>query len=447
MRSIPVLVAAGLLTAGVGAAEPLSLPDAIRLALESNQEIRAAQARADAADARSDLAKGFRMPKVDLSEMLNYTDSPAESFALQLNQKRFDFNDFTQSDPNNPDFLTTWMTRLEVTMPLYTGGELGSRISQADRMASAEELQLRHTRQRVAFDAASAWVSLASAREQLEVLQKARDTTARHVEMARQFAAQGMIVEAEVLKAEVYLAQVDEMVIRADTGARLAEAALNFRLGVPQTTARQLAPTPPPAAVTGDVGAWIDDAIERRADLGAARHKLEAGRLEETVARAGYLPQVAVVGRYDLYDDTLFGTNGDSATVMAVARINLFKGGSDHAKLMAARHDTVAFESDVSRFEDGVQLEVRQAWQELETAKARRSTAGHAVASAHEALRVTETRFRQGLDTMLDLLDAETAAREAEMRETVAKFDVSLETYRLRFAAGWPLIDDLEEIQ
>jgi len=47
-------------------------------------------------------------------------------------------------------------------------------------------------------------------------------------------------------------------------------------------------------------------------------------------------------------------------------------------------------------------------------------------AGGAEALRVREHRFTQGLDKMIDLLDAETAAREAELRELVARYDVSL---------------------
>ena len=71
-----------------------------------------------------------------------------------------------------------------------------------------------------------------------------------------------------------------------------------------------------------------------------------------------------IIGRYDLYDDTIFGNNGTSGTVMAVAKINLYRGGSDAAAREAAEANTGAYEHNIRRFEEGVQLEVRQAWQE-----------------------------------------------------------------------------------
>jgi len=50
-----------------------------------------------------------------------------------------------------------------------------------------------------------------------------------------------------------------------------------------------------------------------------------------------------------------------------------------------------------------VRLEVRQAWQDLATARARQDTAQASLVSAREALRITEERFQQGLDKMIDL--------------------------------------------
>ena len=44
-------------------------------------------------------------------------------------------------------------------------------------------------------------------------------------------------------------------------------------------------------------------------------------------------------------------------------------------------------------------------------------------------------------------LDAETALREAQMRETVARYDVARQTYRLRYVTGRPVIDTVEELQ
>lgn len=447
MRTIPLLTLGMMITGAAVGAQDLTLDGAVDSALANNPEIAAARARAEAAVTRFDGGKSHRMPKIGLSESFVFTDNPAEVFALTLNQGRFDMGEFFLSDPNNPDPLSTFITRVDLELPIYTGGKLSARIGQAESMATAEEASHAHIQQKVAFETITAYVNLAKAREHVELLEKARATTAEHVRIAEQYATQGLILDADLLRARVYLSEMDEYLTQANNGARLAQAALNFQMGADQGTPRTLAPLPLAPAVVGDLDNWITAALEQRRDLSAARLKLEAGRLEEKATRPGFFPQVAVLGHYDLYDDTIFGANGHSGSIMAVAKIDLWGGGSDTAARAAARQDTIAFEADVRRFEEGVRLEVQQAWQDLATARIRHTTATSSLAAAREALRVRDSRFKQGLDKMIDLLDTETALREAELRELVARHDVVLHTNRLRFVSGATLINTTEGSQ
>jgi outer membrane protein TolC len=249
-----------------------------------------------------------------------------------------------------------------------------------------------------------------------------------------------MIVEAEVLRARVYLAEMDELTTQAESGARLAEAALNFHMGLDQSTPQELAPLPQSALSGGSLEEWIAMALEQRDDLRASHLQRDAGKLEEKKARSGFMPQVALIGRYDLYDDSFLGSNGSSGSVMVNARINLFRGGSDNKALDAARHQSRSHDENIHRFQEGIRLEVRQAWQDLSTARARSETARASLAAAEEALRITDERFQQGLEKMIDLLDSETALREAEVRELTARYDEAFALFRLHFAAGHSLI-------
>ncbi|PWB78513.1 MAG: hypothetical protein C3F15_01455 [Holophagae bacterium] len=443
-RFLPVVLLAIAAVRSAAAGE-LTMTEAIESALANNLAVQSAAERTQGAAERARQARGYRLPQLDLSEIYSYTNNPAEVFAFQLNQERFSFEDFVTTDPNTPDPLSTFITRLELMLPIYTGGQLGTRVDQADHMATAEELRWQHAQQQVAFDTVTAFTNLAKAREQVGLLTTARATTARHVELASSYAGQGLILQAEVLKAQVFLAEMDELLVQAENGARLAEAALNFTIGADQNIPRELAPLEPPPATPGELEDWRMAAVERRRDLEAARRELEAGRLEEKTAKPWYLPEVAASARYDLYDDTVFGSHGGSGSVMAFARLDLYSGGRESAGREAARHDAAAWGYDVRRFEEGVKLEVQQAWHDLRTAEARLATAANSLQAAREALRVREHRFTQGLDKMIDLLDAETAAREAELRELVARYDVSLSSYRLLFTSGANLTPPTEE--
>jgi outer membrane protein TolC len=382
------------------------------------------------------------MPTVQLQEMWNRTDSPAEAFAFQLNQERFSFPAFTTSDPNDPDPLSTAMTRLEVSVPVYTGGELSGRIEQARLAAEAAEKRRTSAADGAALAAAEAYVMLAQAREHAALLATSRETVARHVEVARAYVGQGMIVRSELLRAEVELARIDELLAEARGNARVAEANLSFRLGADLASAWELERLPEEVAATRSHEEWLRLASSRP-DLDAARRMLAAGQLEASVRRAALLPRVGLVARHDLFDDSPFGGHGDSTTLMVMAGFEIWSGGRHRAAMAAARAEAEAGSRDVERMERGIRLEVEQAWEELQTALARRHTAEHSLEAAREAERILEERFRSGVAKTLDLLDAATARREAETRELLARAQAQLAAFRLAFKAGQPPEDAL----
>ncbi len=82
-----------------------------------------------------------------------------------------------------------------------------------------------------ALAAAEAYVMVAQAEEYAALLHKSRDTVAAHVKLARDYVAQGMLVKSELLRAEVELARMDDLVTEADGRVRIANANLAFRLG------------------------------------------------------------------------------------------------------------------------------------------------------------------------------------------------------------------------
>lgn len=439
-----IFVTTGIIALAIatpGLSDDLSLDRAVATALDRNPAIGASTAKVSAARARSDQAKGYRLPKVDLMEGFNVTDNPAEVFAFTLNQRRFDMNQFFQSDPNTPDALDTWFTRIEVSQPIYVGGQISVRNRQAELMKESADRDLAHAREKVVFDVTTAYANAVKAREHLDVVRRARETTAAHVALAEKYAAQGLIIDADVLSARVYLARMDEMMVVAESQADLAQAALDFAMGVDQTIRHSLAPLPPTPTIDKPLVEWAERGVNHRLDLEARRSELDAGRLEAKAVNPGFKPQIAVQGRYELFDDQIFGGNGHSGSVMAVAKVNLFHGGSDRAEVEAAKQDALSGEHSIAMFEMGVRLEVRSAFAQVKAAEKRHQTAAKAVAAAREALRVREKRFGQGLDKMIDLLDAETSARESELRELVARYDLTLATYRLYFKSGTPLTD------
>jgi outer membrane protein TolC len=426
--------AAALALPGAVAAEPLDLAGAMARARAGAREVVAADARREAAGARAKEAFGHRLPKLRLSEQWLRTDSPADAFGLLLNQERFSFQEFVAGDPNDPDALSTAVTRLEIELPLYTGGELVARVEQARLAAAAAESAATRAGDAAALAAAEAWIRLAQAEEAAALLETSRQTVDGHVRLARDYAAQGMIVRSELLRAEVELAAIDDALAEARGRARVAAADLAFRLGEPPGGTYVLAALGDPPALDGGPEGYLESA-ESRPDLEGARGLLEAADLEAEARRAAWKPRVGLIARHDRVDDRLFGGHGDSTTVAALASFDLFDAGR-RARIAAARADAEAGRADVERFADGVRVEVRQAFEAAAVALERRGTARAALEAGREAVRIVQERFRAGVVRTLDVLDAAAALREAEMRELVARSEAWRARLALSVAAG-----------
>lgn len=432
---VAVLLLATALTPALFADETLSLAGALDRGRLQARETTVAAARQRAAEARVQQAAGYRLPQVRISEQWIRTDSPADAFGLLLNQERFSFPDFVSGDPNNPDPLSTAITRLEVEVPIWTGGELSTRLDQARLAAEAAGASAGRTGDQAAVAAAEAWIRLAQAREAAALLERSRETVAAHVELARAYAAQGMLVRSDLLRAEVELARLDDLLAEARGNARTAESNLAFRLGEPLDTRYDLDALADPPPLAEERSGWLANSAAR-SDLAAARKLLAAGDLEAQAVRGGLWPRIGLVARHDLVDDVLFGSHGDSTTIAALASFDIYDGGRRRAAIAAAEADAAAGRADVERFSAGVELETKQAFEAAAVALERRRTAAAALAAAAETVRIVEDRFRAGVVKSIDLLDAATAQREAEMRELVARADAWLTHLHLALAAG-----------
>ena len=83
-----------------------------------------------------------------------------------------------------------------------------------------------------------------------------------------------------------------------------------------------------------------------------------------------------------------------------------------------------------------IALQVRQAWLDLDETLKRIQVTHDALAQAEENLRVTSDRYREGVGTNTEVLDAETLRTRSHSNYYNAVYDAVLARIRLQYAAG-----------
>jgi outer membrane protein TolC len=180
---------------------------------------------------------------------------------------------------------------------------------------------------------------------------------------------------------------------------------------------------------------WLATAREQRLELQEIDLREAMARKEIEKARAGHLPNLNLVGNYQIHTEDFDGS-GDSYSVGAVLSLNLFSGLAPSAKVSEAQASRRQIQALRRQMESQVFLEVRQAYTQTASALQRIGVADQAALQAEEALRIVADRYNSGLLTIVDLLTAEVSLQQARSSQARARHDVTVGRTHLRLAAG-----------
>lgn len=177
----------------------------------------------------------------------------------------------------------------------------------------------------------------------------------------------------------------------------------------------------PPAALLPTAGASTaalqavpeglpSDLLARRADIRQAEQALIAANANIGAARAAFFPRIALTASVGSASSDLSGLFKDGSwgfTLAPQAVLPIFDAGRNQANLDSAK---VGRDIAVAQYEKAIQT----AFREVADALAGRATLGEQLAAVQgqadadaERLRLTELRYRGGVASSLDLLDAQ----------------------------------------
>lgn len=297
-------------------------------------------------------------------------------------------------------------------------GRLRSLTTAQQNRWFATEAAARATRLTLVGDIADAWLAYAADRSLLDVARNTVTSARRSVELtdarlkggiaprtdlaqARQILAQA---EADVALQTTALAQ-DVNALRLLVGADIAPALLPTAIDSAGPT---IAPLPPGLAST---------VLLRRPDIVQAEYELVATDAEIGAARAALFPTISLTGIVGFASDALSSLfSGDSFTWRAGPSLNypIFRAGAGVAGVEASR---ARRDAALAAYERAIQIgfrDVADALARQGTITAQLGAVDAQAAAAADTFRLTEARYRGGIDTFLASLDAQRSLYAAQ---------------------------------
>lgn len=412
-----IILVFSLPTLSWGAEETLSLGGAIARSLQNSHRVKSARYDRESAAYRADAATSRYLPRVGLEEGFGASNSPTRVFMMKLNQGRFTQDDFAIASLNNPAASTDFTSLFYLEQPLFDPGVKYARtVSVQER--ERRDLLLDQEREDVAFAVFRAYIQVRTAMATVAAAEQEIADTTENLRVARTRGKEGTGLRSDELRAETALAEAEQRRISAGNSLELARLRLAVEMGEEPGTTFATEPLAPgriflhdPEDSAGTAGAG------GRFDLEAMRKLAEKGDTGVDAAKGSYLPTLYATAGYQMNSrDLPFGRDNDAWSAGVTLRWELFDGLRRHREIQSARAERNAAYEMLEQSRKAAELQLREAVLGRAESGKRLEVARASVSAAEEGTRLIRMRFENGLATMAELLDAESAQARARLK-------------------------------
>lgn len=396
------LLAATLLCAGAAHALELSADSCVAMALRSSADLRVAHNALEQARLNRAVARTAYMPKFEGSatSMSRWPDTDAMGMTLRMRG--------------------VYMAGINLTQPVFAGGKIVAANRLAGIGLDAAREQLRLTRMQVIADAVNSYWTYVAVLAKVKMMQSyiAQIDTA-YAQTHTAFTA-GLITRNDLLRIEARRSQVVYQLGQVTNGADLCRLSLCHTIGVDPDTDIIPADNEVDVTLPADLDRY---SLESRPEVALLHADVAAKQQQVRLTRADFLPMVGLQAGWSAYgglktlgqaqgpDGNYYPfsqeSKGTGWSVMASVSVPLWHWGEGIKKVKHARLDV---ENARIALNDNLQLmdiEVRQAINNVRTGAELLRSAQIAMEQAQENLRNLTTTYEHGLAPLTDLLDAQ----------------------------------------
>jgi len=430
----------------------LTVEDAVTRILRTSDEVRIANAQVEVADASVTAARASGLPQLRLNSTYSQVlkNARAEIVGAVFGQNY------------------TYNTNLQLQQSFFQGGRVVAASQVAARVERAALQSRDETRAGLAVGIQRVYLNAVFTARIADIQQRNLSLADERLTQTEQLESAGRASRYEVLRARVERANLEPIVLQAQSDRVIAELELRRLLDLPVTQPLVLATVLDPeavrllaaAAAAGTEPPGVRPAV-RAAELTAAAR--DAG---VHVARADLLPSLSATFQFGYLalpsrngfptvlgdransncpigtpSTTLCQNNGwfPDRTFIVQMSWPLFDGLRAKGQIDLAQAQAKVADLQVRQIREQAAIDIESARAELERARAVATARVTTVREAEEAFELASLRFSRGIGTQLEVSDAQFALLNARSTEARATFDLYLAVAELARVRAEPI--------
>ena len=376
----------------------LTIEDAVKLALLYNQELQAIAQEMDVARGRIREADARALPTVTAAGAYTRLD---EAPHISMGDQNFVLG-----------VADNYSAELIVRQPLYEGGAIRAGLRASRLNALLADARVREQIQKTVFGTVAAYLDARLAEHLYEVNRDAVTAAKAHRDDVHKRKAVGTASDYDALRAEVEVSNFSAEEIRQRNRVTIAKTNLLRLMGVGQDRALELADDLAyrPSGLNWEETARV--ALENRPEIHEADLTLRLQREALVAARGARLPKAAATFTENeanpaphtvTIDD--WGNQWIAGVSVEVPIFDLGRTGKIEQEQARVRQREIQLNDTRER----VLLEARQAWLSVQDATEFVESQKMNLDRAAESLRLADVGYRAGLQSQVEVTDAQAA--------------------------------------
>ena len=313
---------------------------------------------------------------------------------------------------------------LTLSYLLYDFGTRAAGLESARQLLAAANATQDSTVQAVFLHAVQSFYQAQATQAALDAALESERAAKESLAAAGRRYAAGSATPADKLQAQTAYSQATLNQITASGNLNSAKGALANMLGLDADQSIVLAAantTAIPTSFDRDVAALIEEARLRRPDLQAAAAQVKAAQAGVDAARASGKPSVSLTASTNQTSSAGITSHGSSVGLNV--SVPLFSGFAPTYRIRAAEAQVEAQTAQLERLRLQVALDVWTAYQNLTTATQSLRTTADLLNSAEQSERVAFGRYKAGVGSILDVLNAQSALAGARQQRIQSTFN------------------------
>jgi outer membrane protein TolC len=323
-----------------------------------------------------------------------------------------------------------------INQVLFDWGQRRNAENAAKHDVTAAQYRQEETENNVRLVVGTTFFNILRAQELVIVAEERVASATEQLRVAKARFESDVAPRFDVIRSEAELANAQQELIQAQNQVALAEANFNQALGRDVNTAVVINPEAQPARSDFSFRELRSTASAKRPTIQAYLEDIRG--LEDTVRsrRAENKPQISLGATYDRPNPGGFASTDYHYTLGLVMTWPFFDGFFTRGRVREAQGTLEARKFRLESERQQVELDIKQGQLDVDEALKRVETSRKEQASAREALRVAEVRYRSGVGTNVEVTDAQVAVARAGQDLANAEFDFLTALVRLEFATG-----------